>query len=285
MNRFGLSEIEVRPVIRINLGYVFQLANSLEALSKLDANDTWGDSIFPILQAHSELEGLLGGSVFTSGLITSRQSGQILWEKLNEALEYDYGDEWNKPIGPIGFAIANAYKQFKVVLLAEVSVLPAYYVSREGGYDPLSLLDNGAAVFPKDLLSKVPEAELDVAEATKALAFQVSTACGFHVFRICEAVVRRYWDETSEGKDRPKLQTLGNFDNEMEKKDIGDKKVVECLKQMNKLHRNPIIHPEVILTQEEALGIIGIARSLISAMLVHLPVVPPTTGGQSQPSE
>jgi len=45
---------------------------------------------------------------------------------------------------------------------------------------------------------------------------------------------------------------------------------------MTRLHRNPLVHPEAILTVEEAIGIIGIARSVIGSILVVLPDVPPT---------
>ncbi len=50
------------------------------------------------------------------------------------------------------------------------------------------------------------------------------------------------------------------------------------LQQLARLHRNPIIHPEVILTVDEAITILGIVRSVIGAMLAVLPDVPPTTG-------
>jgi hypothetical protein len=59
---------------------------------------------------------------------------------------------------------------------------------------------------------------------------------------------------------------------------FGEKRIVEAIKQMTKLHRNPLIHPEVILTSEEAIGIIGMARSVIGAMLATLPDAPGTTG-------
>jgi hypothetical protein len=64
----------------------------------------------------------------------------------------------------------------------------------------------------------------------------------------------------------------------MEKQKIGDDKVVEAIKQMTKLHRNPLIHPEVILSVEEAIGTIGMARSVIAMMLQVLPDAPTTTG-------
>ena len=51
-----------------------------------------------------------------------------------------------------------------------------------------------------------------------------------------------------------------------------------------KLHRNPLIHPEVILTVEEAIGIIGMARGVIAMMLQAMPDVPTTTGASSTAS-
>jgi hypothetical protein len=63
----------------------------------------------------------------------------------------------------------------------------------------------------------------------------------------------------------------------MEKRNFGDKKVTESIKQMARLHRNPLIHPEVILSVEEAIDTMGIARSVIGAMLRVLPDAPITT--------
>jgi hypothetical protein len=97
-----------------------------------------------------------------------------------------------------------------------------------------------------------------------------------------ESVFRVYWDKVSNGADRPKLETIGNVASELEKNNFGDAKVWESLKQMAKLHRNPLIHPEAILTIEEAIGIIGIARSVIGAMLAALPDIVPTTATPAQ---
>jgi hypothetical protein len=57
----------------------------------------------------------------------------------------------------------------------------------------------------------------------------------------------------------------------------GDDKILAALEQMTDLHRNPLMHPEVILTPDEAIATLGIARSVITAMLAVLPVQPPTT--------
>lgn len=51
----------------------------------------------------------------------------------------------------------------------------------------------------------------------------------------------------------------------------GDPKILTALKQISDLHRNPLIHPDAILSSEDALNVIGVARSVTSAMLAVLP--------------
>ena len=127
------------------------------------------------------------------------------------------------------------------------------------------------------MLAKVPEAEKDAKEAGKALAFELGTACGFHTFRVVECVLRRYWDFVSQNKKRPVPQTLGLFATQLQQCSLGEERVWDCLRNMAKLHRNPIIHPEVILSFQEAIGILGIARSAIGVMLDSLPDAPGVT--------
>ncbi|WP_416193440.1 hypothetical protein [Nitrobacter sp. TKz-YC01] len=75
------------------------------------------------------------------------------------------------------------------------------------------------------------------------------------------------------------IQGLSNsiYLNALRQSKKGDEKILAALKQMTDLHRNPLIHPEVILTTDESIATLGIARSVITAMLAVLPVQPPTT--------
>jgi len=140
-----------------------------------------------------------------------------------------------------------------------------------------SLLMAGEALFPIDLGIKVPEAIVDAREAAKALAYEVPTACGFHVFRVAESVLRKYYAHVTSGAPAPKVRNISVYLKAIKQTNKGDDKILAALKQMNDLHRNPLIHPEVILTPEEAIATLGIARSVITAMLAVLPVQPPTT--------
>lgn len=175
--------------------------------------------------------------------------------------------------------------EFKLIFMAELGVIPSFIITRKEGFDTNVLIESGISLFPKDLIEKVPETEKDATEVGKALAFELATACGFHAFRVTEAVARRYWDEMAPGKPRPKPETLGSIASEMRDKGIGDTKIIESIKQMTRLHRNPLIHPEVILSVDEAIGIIGIARSVVGAMLKSLPDIPITTGAAPTPTD
>jgi hypothetical protein len=140
-----------------------------------------------------------------------------------------------------------------------------------------SLLIVGESLFPLDLAIKVPEAIVDAREAAKALCYEVPTACGFHIFRATESVLRKYYTHVTEGKAAPKVRSIGVYLSALKQSAKGDQKILASLKQMTDLHRNPLIHPEVVLTTEEAIATLGIARSVITAMLVVLPAQPPTT--------
>jgi hypothetical protein len=78
------------------------------------------------------------------------------------------------------------------------------------------------------------------------------------------------------------VRNIGVYLNALKQAGKGDAKVLAALKQMTDLHRNPLIHPEAVLTLEEALSIMGVARSAIGAMLAELPVIPPTTSTAAQ---
>jgi hypothetical protein len=261
-------------MIRINIAWMLDVAKKLEQLDALRPVARV-DELLPILEAQQQLEMLFNQSVYSQYLRASLQKAN----ELHAALEAVFAADWNEALTEQDIVNIKALKdQFMLVFRSEITILPIFLVSKKEPYDTISLVENGISMFPLALRAKAPETEKDCVEVGKALAYELGTACGFHAFRVTESVVKRYWDEVSGKKDRPNLETLGNYAAEMTKCNFGDEKIVESIKMMARLYRNPTIHPEVILTVEEAVGIVGMARSVIGAMLSVLPDVPPTTG-------
>lgn len=250
----------------------------LDRLDDIDPNQTRNDAFIDLLGAKMQLEQLFGQSVYGPYLRTSREKAEALYAMLQRATELPDGDPmWDAPLGGTIPVIRNARDTFKTVFLSEVSTLPVFLVDPKDNYDVMLLIERSHRLFPPTMLTKVPEAAFDAGEVGKALAFNLPTACGFHTFRTLECVLRRYWDSVTGGDARPDPQTIGKMAADLDAKKKGDPKTLEALKQFAKLHRNPCIHPDVALSEEEAIGTLGIARSCIAMMLATLPDAPPPT--------
>lgn len=266
---------------RISLTWII---DTFRAIDKLD--EVHG--AFPITQhwwtlsnADSQLAVLFDQSVYAWHLRVSRERA-ITLRNIIRPLHSEGGlgkpFDWQRTVAEWEtMGLLQARSDFIAVFKSELSTLPAFLAGEKEGYDLNSLIDAGNLLFPKSLPLKVPEAVTDALQAGKALAFDLPTASGFHLFRVTESVLKRYWDVVSKGAARPNLETIGNYAKELKGNGFGEEKVWEALMQMAKLHRNPLIHPEVILTVEEAISIVGMARSVTGAMLSALPDAPVTT--------
>lgn len=262
---------------RINIPWFLEVMASLDNLSSCVPGEAVSDHIFGLFSAQNNIKTLFNTSVYRQHMRVCNSKGNELSSILGSLIAKDAADTIN------AYEIWNMTKTrdaFRDLLIAECSTLPSYLVSRKEGYDMDVLVSSGGSLFPSSLAYKVPEALHDADQAAKALAFELATACGFHLFRLTESVVKRYWDTVSDGAERPKLQTLGTYAGEMKTKAFGDEAVVESIKQMARLHRNPVIHPETVLSVEEAIGILGIARSAVGSMLGALPNLPFPVDGE-----
>ena len=79
------------------------------------------------------------------------------------------------------YNLKSALEKFEAVFGAELNLSPIYLVMKKRGYDVEELVAQGEGLFPDDLPNKVPEAIPDIQQATKCLAFELPTACGFHL--------------------------------------------------------------------------------------------------------
>jgi hypothetical protein len=263
------------PVIRISLPYVYKLATDIEPLLAIKTGEHINNHYFTLLSAEYAIDSLLTGSVFSPTLRSCRESAQGLLASIRNLTTDNNPSRAMNQFEIIG--LTSQFEQFKIALLAEIGILPSYFVTQKGGFDTITLLELGQMIFPSDLQPKVPEAIFDAQQAAKALAFELPTAAGFHIFRATESVLRRYYDSVTFGQTPPKVRSIAIYVRQLRIVKCGEEVILSTLEQMAKLHRNPLIHPEAVLTTDEAISTLGIARSSITAMLNALPVLAPTT--------
>jgi hypothetical protein len=169
--------------------------------------------------------------------------------------------------------ILRLSSQFDTVLQSELSVADAYFVVPKPGLDTLSLVSQGEVLFPLSLPMKVPGAVADLREAGKCIAFELCTASGFHLMRAVETVLRRYWEVVTGNAAKPKQRNIGTYLRGFKALGCGDEKIIGALQQLKDLHRNVIIHTDEALTLDKAISLLGMARSVVDAMLDFIPEV------------
>jgi hypothetical protein len=227
------------PVLRISLGYVYGFAKELEPLVSLpDQDATLGDVFLPLWSARVTVDNMHNSSVFGPYLNVSRQSAINFINTLNGYLN---SEDYNRTISrQIILSVKRECEEYRNAFLAELGVFNSYFVTHKLPFDATALLLSGESLFPSDLIAKVPEAITDAREAGKCLAYEAPTAAGFHLFRVLESVLRRYYAHVTGGKAPPKQRSIGVYINAIRQAKKGDEKILSTVKQISDHHRNPL---------------------------------------------
>lgn len=256
-------------MFRLSGDFIYTLASQLRPIDDLKSESTNFQTYFVLNTAAKGLRDLFSGNAL--GLNAAWSKGralQTLVEKLLEDIFKD-PDKFNEPLDPYTFTeLKRVFTTFEITFKAELSVANLYAVTPKGAYDTNLLAEYGLHAFPKSLAEKVPEAANDAKQAARCLAFDLPTAAAFHLHRAHEAVVHSYFKNIAPDITPPLKQPLGIWINELEKVSGKHDVVVAALKDINRLHRNPVLHPETSLTDsEEAVALLGSICTTMRHML------------------
>jgi len=258
-------------MIRISLAYPYELGLTFARLRESLREGIKLNAVrYGLLEAEEQLGGLFHPTgIYVDALRGATHDANVLFEAIKK-LTTDPDHNRDLDFFDV-YSISSALDKFEAVLTAELRAADAYFVNKKGGYDTIDLIVRAEVLFPSGLMDKVPNAVHDIQEAGRCIAFELGTAAGFHTMRALETIVKSYWKAISGNSKPPGSKTIGAFIRQMEENNIGNKKVVSALKQIKDLHRNPLTHTQVTLEMQEAIDLLGIVRSAVSAMLAEIP--------------
>lgn len=163
------------------------------------------------------------------------------------------------------WAIHILYEKFVHALTLELGRAPIFYVPPKGVYDTRRMIGNADAVFHQLDFPFPDEVIQDVRQSGRCLAFTLPTAAAFHIARATEAVIRLYVVSYDCPPLRKSERNWGRYIQALA--DAGaPERITHHLTQLKDLHRNPMVHPEVTLTDVEAESLWSICTSLIVSM-------------------
>ena len=257
-------------MIPINVGFYYSLGAALSPLSRIEDGMTREDAMPILYTAENYLDVLLRDEEMP--LRTALHSGNELLGAIREVksdLSQVAAVSWY-----LAYRVTSGLQRFVTVLLAELQIRDAYYVSQKGGYDTSTLIERGENLLPAEVRGELAVESLqDFKQGCRCLAFELPTAAGFHFLRATEAVLHSYYDVMTGGRARPTFGAtqqpapMGTYITEAGQHGTCDPKVINSLRQLKDLHRNTLMHPEDVLTMNEALILLGMVMSVIMAMI------------------
>jgi len=205
-----------------------------------------------------------------------------LYAALNAVVPADWLEAYEKiaalgdPAPDLGFTerynVVSAATEFETVLRTELNNADTYFIDPKGTHKTSLLLTDASREIPENILKEAPQVAEDFRQAGRCLLFDNSTAVGFHLMRAIESVIYAYMKKLT-GKDMPiKSRNWGAYIRVLKANDA-DKKVLGMIEHIKDTYRNPILHPEVELSSEEAQVLFGLAVSAIVVIVNTMKVI------------
>jgi hypothetical protein len=257
-------------MIRVDPYFLYQVGAAIRPLITVKSSWTKAQLRGRLFAAEHWIDSLINNSVYKLPL--SWSSGNSLLQTVRR-LETEYKDLTDKKLEEAvgwldSYLVESEATTFQTVLAAELQMGMVYVVQPKGGYDLMQLTEYGLAIYPKQLSEKVPEAIPDAKDAARCIAFDLPTAAAFHLHRLHELVLRRYYDTVTKGKERPEKRNIGAYIDALKGAGFKDQKVFGALAGLKNFHRNPVLHPDDRLQDiEEAIALLGSINTVITYML------------------
>jgi hypothetical protein len=278
-------------VERINQFPFYDLGKSLRAITGYIADTSPATPLWEIVTASGAIDKLLGGDPVPIGIsrpaaLAFRKELSGIWhehysspKKEDGTTEFRFPQDGDPPIPAWRWnSLRTALATFETVFAAEMSEATTYFVPRRGIYFTPALIDNADQSFPPDILGYIPEkARNDWCSAGRCLAFSLLSATGFHVARAVEATLEIYYQLFT-----AKAGTLNGWNDYIQALEAVAQsgaapspaaKTLAELRQMKDDYRNPVMHPRVTLTENDARMLFDNGESLIIAMAEEIKAI------------
>ena len=255
----------------VNVHYFYAFSKTLQQLANVPANTTIMENFSTFYSAENALRDFMANDLLPPQ--ASREKCGQLADLLRTYSESAFSEPpRTEPLNEYDIAaIANAMKEFEAVLEGEYRIKTVFAVSKKALYSLEQLVFRGDEMVTESVHNLMPGMKNDLKDAGRCIAFEVPTAAAFHLFRAAEAGVKSYILAVrgTPVTDKEKNLGLGGYKNILEEHGV-DQRVLAALDQLIKLHRNPTIHPDVRVSNEEILATLGMVDSLIRIIAIDM---------------
>ena len=203
---------------------------------------------------------------------------------LIERLMTEFGDGiqdgipvfWNpadeKSLNVLGASAARIVDEataFETVFKNDSPGMSIFSTEGKGIYRMDGLIDHADEHLPESVRKSLPEqAKMDIVAAGRCLAFNIPTATAFHMWRALEVVFGAYYVSMTDKtfKEANVSRNWGKYIEALVHAGA-DRKITENLDYIRAEYRNPVMHPNVNVSAEEAFTLFGIGFSAVTQVM------------------
>lgn len=197
---------------KLSLHAIYELAFLLHPLTTLKDANTKVDLFIDTWQVIPKLQGLLQGNPLT---LRNKAPVNALIQSIQAATAVDKDGTRDKGWAETevtSFTVQQISKlasNLEIILANEFPLFHSYLISEKGILSIDALINNPERIFNKRMITQMHTIAgnplADFKESARCLAFGFATACGFHVVRSAEAVLRK-WHQLINPSANPKTE-------------------------------------------------------------------------------
>jgi hypothetical protein len=257
---------------KLNLHEIFEFGRVLNPLSKIEGNSKISDQLMEVISARLALNAMMRPD--SPLLETARRAVQKLIDAISRIVPADISEAFkigkDEEFSFHAHWIKEALRQLESVLGNDMPGIAAYHVSKKGIFNTEDLITQAEYYLTEDIRRELPvQACTDLREAGKCLAYELPTACVFHLWRAVEAVMAEYHDRLTGTKLPEKKRNWSAYIQKLNEANA-DEKITAFLNHIREHYRNPQTHPEINVELSEAQQLFGAAMSSINQILLAI---------------
>ncbi len=261
---------------KFNAFSVYTLGKELFELLKLEDKDyKLGIVLWPLWSARMTLlQQFQEESIF---LDASKRAALAVIQNIDSVIPRDLKEAFAKDKDEIVYGyqinwIKNAVQTLETVMTNDMPGLSSYMVNQKGIYKTDDLIERADAHFHEEIRPHIPDrAKEDFKEAGKCLAYEVPTACAFHLWRSVETVAEAYYQKlTTKTFEQAGVQRNWGAYIKALAAAQADSKITQFLDHIREKYRNPQMHPDEMVSDQQAFGLFGAASSVITQIVLEI---------------
>lgn len=238
-----------------NLSVFYQLGKGIKDIEKLETNMPVSQAMFTLFEPLAWLSNFIEE---TEGLEMpdSRAAAKYTMEsieKIGDFKNFSAPDPARPLTGVEVTVILGRRDWFEKCFDREYRAIDVFTVTAKGIYDTRRLMTKPEDKFPDRIRKVLPvQTMMDLKEAAKCLAFEIPTACAFHVCRATEALMLYYYEVlTGHQWPLPKNRDWKAYIDHLIKEG-SPASITTRLDEIRNMDRNAYAHPDRNVTLEES---------------------------------